>query len=133
MPKIDADFLDGESVIRATRKFEYGIDSNGRHFLSSGPLKDPKGTSVNRTYKRTIEEAVIHLRQKLNRYQNVFFSITVSCCRETTAYLMYDPTEKDEYHCTIWGDDKKSTVNEIQALKIAECAQLVSIEINPII
>ena len=93
---------------------------NGK--LSSAALKDKKGLSVNRTYTRTLDQAICHLLKNLTG--NVV-SISQESCSIVSALVRYSPSVSNKYHCEIHGSSECKVLSPIQAKYIASQAKLV--------
>ena len=118
---MDETFDEHEKLLRAvwppTKRPDFW--HNGR--LSSAALKDKKGLSVERTYDRTVADAVSVMIQKL---QGLIVSITVSDCNAVQACIKYKPSQTNPYHSEIHGSESEVMLSDIQALLLARSAIL---------
>ena len=114
-------FDEREKLLRAvwppTKKPNFW--QNGR--LSSAALKDKNGLSVERTYDRTVSDAVSVMIQRL---QGLIVSITVSDCHAVQACIKYKPTKANPYHSEIHGSESEIMLSDVQALLLARSAVL---------
>lgn len=110
-----------EKLLRAvwppTRRPNFWV--NGR--LSSAALKDKYGLSVDRTFDRTVRDAVEVMKKRL---QGFIVSFTVLDCSFVNAYVKYCPSESNDYHCEIHGSKSDVMLSDEQALILARAAVL---------
>lgn len=93
--------------------------------LSSAALKIKNGLSVDRTYNRSLSEAIDFLLSHLSGH---VVSISQDDCKEVNAFIEYSPTEEppeNPFHCNIFGDSNKKSLNNRQAKILAGKAKLV--------
>lgn len=92
---------------------------NGK--LSSAALKDKNGLSVDRTYDRAIDDAVVAMAQRFTR---LIVSVTVQDCNKVQACLRYRPSYSNPYHSEIHGSDTEVMLSDDQALILARSATI---------
>ena len=89
--------------------------------LSSAALKDKRGLSVDRTYDRSMKDAITFIRETKQGY---IISVNVEdCeCKEVSALVLYKPSENNPYHSEIHGSEESIILGEIQARELARKA-----------
>lgn len=119
---MDASFDDREELPRAVwppdRRPDFWV--NGR--LSSAALKDKRGLSVDRTFNRSLDDAVAFMRTRL---QGRIVVLPVSLCLSVQACLWYRPSAGNAYHSEIHGSETEIELSDVQALLLARAAELV--------
>jgi len=117
---IPEDFNSDESLLRAVfpPNKRPNFWRNGK--LSSAALKDKNGLSVDRTYNRTMDEAVEYIRQTK---QGCIFSIGVNDCKVVEALIIYCPTQ-NPFHSEIHGSAESVILSDLQAKSLAEVARM---------
>lgn len=119
---MDETFDDREQLLRAVFPANRRPDfwrRDGR--LSSAALKDKNGLSVDRTYDRTMDEAV---NAMIKRLQGFIVSITVQDCNAVEACIKYKPSHANPYHSEIHGSSSEVMLSDVQALRLASSATI---------
>lgn len=119
---MDETFDDREQLLRAVFPANRRPDfwrRDGR--LSSAALKDKNGLSVDRTYDRTMDEAV---NAMIKRLQGFIVSITVQDCNAVEACIKYKPSHANPYHSEIHGSGSEVMLSDVQALRLASSATI---------
>ena len=118
---MDEIFDEHELLLRAVLPSNRRPDfwKNGR--LSSAALKDKQGLSVDRTYDRTINDAVVSMTHRLTGF---IVSITIRDCNKVHACIKYKPSRANLYHSEIHGGDNEIMLSDAQALILARGATI---------
>lgn len=115
-------FDDNEELLRAVWPASLKpLLWNGKR-LASAAFKDKKGLSVDRTYNRTMDEAVSFIRRTKHGF---IFSVSVRTCRKIEACLKYLPSKDNPYHSEIHGSDNEIVLSDEQALELSRRAVMV--------
>ena len=122
---MNSDFKEDELLLRAV----YPISQRPKFWrkdgtLSSAALKDPKGLSVDRTYNRSLEEAINYIKQNL---KGNIVSIPYIECLKVKAEVLYLPSTHNPFHSEIHGSQNQIELSDIQALLLAQTATIQKI------
>jgi hypothetical protein len=115
-------FMDDEKLYRAVypaSRAKKLWQKNGR--ISSAAFKDPCGCSVERAKKRTNEEVIKSVKERL---QGCVVSVTVSQCKKVEACVKYIPTKKNENHSEIHKDEAEILLTDGQSVRLAREAAM---------
>lgn len=118
---MDERFLDREHVLRAVRFDERFWTEDGR--LTSAAFKDERGTSVDRTGDRGIDESVRAMRERGLR--GAIASVSVPECREHEVHLVWKPGRPphgNRFHSELHGSETVVPMSRRQLRKLARCA-----------
>lgn len=120
---MDCNFNDNEFVIRAVLPPEMRPKfwKNGK--LKPSALKDKRGLSVDRTYDKSIDFIINHMRKNKGLIGLMVY-FTMTDCKYAEALLLYKPSSEDIYHCEIHGSEDSVVLSPTQTYILARRAVL---------
>lgn len=118
---MDETFDEREVLLRAVLPSSRRPDFWRNGSLSSAALKDSRGLSVDRTYDRTVSDAVAVMTQRLT---GLIVAITVQDCNSVHACVKYKPSLTNPYHSEIHGSDSEVMLTDLQAFILAKSATI---------
>lgn len=105
------------------------LEDQGR--ISSAVFKDTGGCSVDRQKNRSREESCSFLvdAQKDNRNGiRAVAIVKVHQCYDVNATVFPKPTDANEFHCEILGENGEPPLTSGQAKKLSRCALVIPIQ-----